>query len=212
VAKTKEVKQRAPRHTPNLDEVIAVAIELLLKNGESDFRIEDVIEKTGISKSSLYLHFGDRDGLVGAAYAEVFTVDTNRNLETAIQAFSNIKTNEDLDAIVPLLVDGLVQTPIDSRWNRVDVLSSARYRPEFFARITEAQTRMNSALEELLRMQQDQGLVRRDIDAREMAVLIQAVSFGRLFRDIDSRMNKKDLTEWAKLTTEIYTMFRTVKN
>lgn len=212
MAKTKEVKQRAPRHTPNLDEVIAVAIELLLKNGESDFRIEDVIERTGISKSSLYLHFGDRDGLVGAAYAEVFTVDTNRNLETAIQAFSNIKTNEDLDAIVPLLVDGLVQTPIDARWNRVDVLSSARYRPEFFARITEAQTRMNSALEELLRMQQDHGLVRRDIDAREMAVLIQAVSFGRLFRDIDSRMNKKDLTEWAKLTTEIYNMFRTVKN
>ena len=212
MAKKKEVKQRAPRHTPNLDEVIAVAIELLLKNGESDFRIEDVIEKTGISKSSLYLHFGDRDGLVGAAYAEVFTVDTNRNLETAIQAFSNIKTNEDLDAIVPLLVDGLVQTPIDSRWNRVDVLSSARYRPEFFARITEAQTRMNSALEELLRMQQDHGLVRKDIDTREMAVLIQAVSFGRLFRDIDSRMDKKDLTEWAKLTTEIYTMFRTVKN
>jgi len=212
VAKKKEVKQRAPRHTPNLDEVIAVAIELLLKNGESDFRIEDVIEKTGISKSSLYLHFGDRDGLVGAAYAEVFTVDTNRNLETAIQAFSNIKTNEDLDAIVPLLVDGLVQTPIDARWNRVDVLSSARYRPEFFARITEAQTRMNSALEELLRMQQDHGLVRKDIDTREMAVLIQAVSFGRLFRDIDSRMDKKDLTEWAKLTTEIYTMFRTVKN
>jgi hypothetical protein len=80
------------------------------------------------------------------------------------------------------------------------------------ARITEAQTRMNSALEELLRMQQDHGLVRKDIDTREMAVLIQAVSFGRLFRDIDSRMDKKDLTEWAKLTTEIYTMFRTVKN
>jgi AcrR family transcriptional regulator len=212
VAKKKEVKKRAPRHTPNLDEVIAVAVELLLKNGESDFRIEDVIERTGISKSSLYLHFGDRDGLVGAAYAEVFTVDTNRNIETAIQAFSNIKTNEDLDAIVPLLVEGLVQTPSDARWNRVDMLSSARYRPEFLARITEAQTRMNSALEELLRMQQDHGLVRKDIDTREMAVLIQAVSFGRLFRDIDSRLDKKDLTEWAKLTTEIYTMFRTVKN
>ena len=212
MAKKKEVKQRASRHTPNLDEVIAVAIELLLNNGESDFRIEDVIERTGISKSSLYLHFGDRDGLVGAAYAEVFTVDTNRNIETAIQAFSNIKTNEDLDAIVPLLVEGLVQTSSDARWNRVDILSSARYRPEFLARITEAQTRMNSALEELLRMQQDHGLVRKDIDTREMAVLIQAVSFGRLFRDIDSRMDKKDLTEWAKLTTEIYTMFRTVKN
>jgi hypothetical protein len=71
---------------------------------------------------------------------------------------------------------------------------------------------MNSALEEMFRMQQDLGLVRKDIDAREMAVLIQAVSFGRLFRDIDSRMDKDDLTKWAKLTTEVYTMFRTVKN
>jgi AcrR family transcriptional regulator len=212
VAKKKEVKKRAPRQTPNLDEVIAVAIELLLKNGESDFRIEDVIERTGISKSSLYLHFGDRDGLVGAAYAEVFTVDTNRNIAMAIQAFSNIKTNEELDAIVPLLVEGLVQTPSDSRWNRIDILSSARYRPEFLARIIESQSRMNSALEEMFRMQQDLGLVRKDIDAREMAVLIQAVSFGRLFRDIDSRMDKDDLTKWAKLTTEVYTMFRTVKN
>jgi len=51
----KEVRKRAPRKTPNLDEVIEVAIELLLEHGEGGFRIEDVIERTGISKSSLYL-------------------------------------------------------------------------------------------------------------------------------------------------------------
>ena len=211
MAKKKEVKQRASRHTPNLDEVIAVAIELLLNNGESDFRIEDVIERTGISKSSLYLHFGDRDGLVAAAYAELFTIDTNRNISQAIAAFSTVESYEQLDSIIGLLVEALVQTPGDVRWNRIDVLAAARHRPEFLARITEAQTRMNSALEEVFRVQQALGNVRKDMDPREMAVLIQAVSFGRLFRDIDSRMKKDDLTQWAELTTAVYKLFITVK-
>ena len=211
MAKTKEVKKRAPRKTPDLAEVIAVTTQLLLEHGEGGFRIEDVIEKTGISKSSLYLHFGDRDGLVAAAYAELFTIDANRNISQAIAAFANIKSREQLDSIIPLLVEALVQTSGDVRWNRIDVLSSARHRPEFLARITEAQTRMNSALEEVFRVQQELGNARKDMDPREMAVLIQAVSFGRLFRDIDSRMKKNDLTQWAELATAVYKLFISVK-
>jgi AcrR family transcriptional regulator len=211
VAKTKEVKKRAPRKTPDLAEVIAVTTQLLLEHGEGGFRIEDVIEKTGISKSSLYLHFGDRDGLVAAAYAELFTIDTNRNISQAIAAFSTVKSHEQLDSIIGLLVEALLQTPADVRWNRIDVLAAARHRPEFLARITEAQTRMNSALAEVFRVQQELGNARKDMDPREMAVLIQAVSFGRLFRDIDSRMKKDDLTQWAELTTAVYKLFMTVK-
>jgi AcrR family transcriptional regulator len=211
VAKKKEVKKRAPRKTPDLAEVIAITTQLLLEHGEGGFRIEDVIEKTGISKSSLYLHFGDRDGLVAAAYAELFTIDTNRNISQAIAAFSTVESYEQLDSIIGLLVEALVQTPGDVRWNRIDVLAAARHRPEFLARITEAQTRMNSALEEVFRVQQALGNVRKDMDPREMAVLIQAVSFGRLFRDIDSRMKKDDLTQWAELTTAVYKLFMTVK-
>jgi AcrR family transcriptional regulator len=211
VAKKKEVKKRAPRKTPDIAEVIAVTTQLLLEHGEGGFRIEDVIEKTGISKSSLYLHFGDRDGLVAAAYAELFTIDTNRNISQAIAAFSTVESYEQLDSIIGLLVEALVQTPGDVRWNRIDVLAAARHRPEFLARITEAQTRMNSALEEVFRVQQALGNARKDMDPREMAVLIQAVSFGRLFRDIDSRMKKDDLTQWAELTTAVYKLFMTVK-
>jgi AcrR family transcriptional regulator len=211
VAKKKEVKKRAPRKTPDLAEVIAVTTQLLLEHGEGGFRIEDVIEKTGISKSSLYLHFGDRDGLVAAAYAELFTIDTNRNISQAIAAFSTVESYEQLDSIIGLLVEALVQTPGDVRWNRIDVLAAARHRPEFLARITEAQTRMNSALEEVFRVQQALGNVRKDMDPREMAVLIQAVSFGRLFRDIDSRMKKDDLNQWAELTTAVYKLFMNVK-
>jgi AcrR family transcriptional regulator len=204
VAKKKEVRKRAPRKTPNLDEVIAVAIELLLEHGEGGFRIEDVIEKTGISKSSLYLHFGDRDGLVGAAYVELFTTDTNRNISQALAVFEDIKTIEQLEAVLPAFVRARASVPHTVRWNRIDVLSAARYRPEFMARIVEAQTRLNSALTEALSVQQKLGNVRKDLSAREMAVLIQGVSFGRVFRDLDSKMDRDDLKDWSELALAVY--------
>jgi len=207
VAKKKEIQKRAPRKTPNLDEVIAVSIELLLQHGEGGFRIEDVIERTGISKSSLYLHFGDRDGLVGAAYVEQFTTDTNRNITQALSAFEDVKTPEQLEALLPAFVQTLVQISHTVRWNRLDVLSAARHRPEFMSRIVEMQTRMNSALSETLLVQQKLGNVRKDLSAREMAVLIQGVSIGRIFRDLDSKMDRDDLKEWSELTLAVYRVF-----
>jgi AcrR family transcriptional regulator len=204
VAKKKETQKRAPRKTPNLDEVIAVTIELLLQHGEGGFRIEDVIERTGISKSSLYLHFGDRDGLVGAAYVEQFTTDTNRNITQALLAFEDVKTQEQLEALLPAFVQALVQISHTVRWNRLDVLSATRHRPEFMSRIVEMQTRMNSALSETLLVQQKLGNVRKDLSAREMAVLIQGVSIGRIFRDLDSKMDRDDLKEWSELTLAVY--------
>ena len=204
MAKKKEVRKRAPRKTPDLAEVIAVTIELLLKNGESGFRIEDVIEKTGISKSSLYLHFGDRDGLVGAAYVELFTTDTNRNIAQAIAAFEDVKTVEQLEAVLPAFVQALARIPHTVRWNRLDVLSATRHRPEFMSRIVEAQTRLNSALAEALSVQQKLGNVRTDLSAREMAVLIQGISLGRIFRDLDSKLDRDDLDEWSELTLAVY--------
>ena len=204
MATKKVTRKRAPRKTPNLEEIIAVTIELLLQHGEGGFRIEDVIERTGISKSSLYLHFGDRDGLIGAAYVEVFTTDTNRNIEQAILIFDGVETQAQLEASIPIFVQALARVPSPVRWNRMDVLSAARYRPEFLSRIVEAQTRLNSALAEALSAQQKLGNVRSDMSAREMAVLIQGVSFGRIFRDLDSKMDRDNMKDWSELAAAVY--------
>jgi AcrR family transcriptional regulator len=210
-ARKQVVRKRAPRKTPDLHEIISVTTELLLQHGDSGFRIEDVIERTGISKSSLYLHFGDRDGLVAAAYAQMFTTEANQNIAQAIAVFAKVKTKDQLDEAIAIVVQALVNTPKNVRWNRIDVLSSARHKPEFLARIVEAQSRMNSALEEVFRTQQELGNVRKDMNPREMAALIQGVSFGRLFRDIDNRLSDNDLAEWSKLATSVYNLFKAEK-
>jgi len=135
------------------------------------------------------------------------TTDTNRNITQALLAFEDVKTPEQLEALLPAFVQALVQISHTVRWNRLDVLSASRHRPEFMSRIVEMQTRMNSALSETLLVQQKLGNVRKDLSAREMAVLIQGVSIGRIFRDLDSKMDRDDLKEWSELTLAVYRVF-----
>lgn len=206
-AKKAEPRQRAARKTPDLDEVIEVTIELVLKNGDSGFRIEELIERTGISKSSLYLHFGDRDGLVGAAMSTAYLRDVKTNVDGAITLFSGISTRKQMLDAIPTLVNAALNTRDIARWQRVMVLASARHRPEMLKRISEAQTMIDTALEELIREKQNQGIVRKDLDAREMGVLIQTAIIGRIFRDIDTKITAKDLDKWRAVLQSVYEGF-----
>ena len=208
-AKKAEPRQRAARKTPDLDEVIEVTIELVLKNGDSGFRIEELIERTGISKSSLYLHFGDRDGLVGAAMSTAYLRDVKTNVDGAITLFSGISTRKQMLDAIPTLVNAALNTRDIARWQRVMVLASARHRPEMLKRISEAQTMIDTALEELIREKQNQGIVRKDLDAREMGVLIQTAIIGRIFRDIDTKITAKDLDKWRAVLQSVYEGFLT---
>ena len=206
-AKKADSRQRAARKTPDLDEVIEVTIELVLKHGDNGFRIEELIERTGISKSSLYLHFGDRDGLVGAAMSTAYLRDVRANVDGAIALISSITTRNQMLEAIPILVDAALNTRDIARWQRVMVLGSARHRPEMLKRISEAQTMIDTALEELLREKQKQGIVRKDLDARELGVLLQTAILGRIFRDIDSKITAKDMDKWRAVLQAVYEGF-----
>ncbi len=206
-AKKADSRQRAQRKTPDLDEVIEVTIELVLKHGDAGFRIEELIERTGISKSSLYLHFGDRDGLVGAAMSTAYLRDIKANVDGAIVLFSQVTTRKQMEDAIPLLVDAALNTRDIARWQRVKVLASARHRPEMLKRISEGQTMIDTALEELIREKQKLGVIRNDLDAREIGVLIQTAIIGRVFRDIDSKITAKDLEKWRAVLLTVYQGF-----
>lgn len=54
------------------DLLIEAAIEIMDREGEAGLRVDTVTEKVGVTKPSLYHFFGDREGLVSAAYAEMY--------------------------------------------------------------------------------------------------------------------------------------------
>ena len=204
VKKKAKSRQRSQRKKPDLDAIIEVAIELVLRHGDSGFRIEELMERTGISKSSLYLHFGDRDGLVGLALSTAFLRDIRNNVDDAAVLLADVKNRKQMEEAIPQLVELALNTPDVSRWQRVMVLASARNRPEMMKRVSEGQTMVNTAIEELVRGLQNSGVVRIDLDAREIGVLIQTVIIGRIFRDIDSEITAEDLDKWRAILVSVY--------
>ena len=206
VKKTK-IKKRAKRKTPDLHEIVEKTIVLLERDGAVGFRIEDLIAQTGISKSSLYLHFGDRDGLIAVALESAFARDVRANVGGAIAIFSKVKTKKQMQQAIPTLVDAALNLRNDARWQRVMVLSSARHRQDLLKRISDSQMMFNSALEEIVRDKQQLGIIRNDLDAREIGVLIQAAIFGRIFRDLDPKMKVENLTNWRKVLISLYEFF-----
>ena len=204
VKKKAKSRQRSQRKKPDLDAIIEVAIELVLRHGDSGFRIEELIERTGISKSSLYLHFGDRDGLVGLALSTAFLRDIHNNVDDAAVLLADVKNRKQMEEAIPQLVELALNTPDVSRWQRVMVLASARNRPEMMKRVSEGQTMVNTAIEELVRELQNSGIVRIDLDAREIGVLIQTAIIGRVFRDIDSEITAEDLDKWRAILVSVY--------
>jgi AcrR family transcriptional regulator len=206
VKKTK-IKKRAKRKTPDLHEIVEKTIALLERDGAVGFRIEDLIAQTGISKSSLYLHFGDRDGLIAVALESAFVRDVRANVDAAIAIFSKVKTKKQMQQAIPTLVDAALNLRNDARWQRVMVLSSARHRQDLSKRISDSQIMFNSALEEIVRDKQQLGIIRNDLDAREIGVLIQAAIFGRIFRDLDPKMKDANLKNWRKVLISLYEFF-----
>ena len=204
VKKKAKSRQRSQRKKPDLDAIIEVAVELVLRHGDSGFRIEELIERTGISKSSLYLHFGDRDGLVGLALSTAFLRDIRNNVDDAAVLLADVKNRKQMEEAIPQLVELALNTPDVSRWQRVMVLASARNRPEMMKRVSEGQTMVNTAIEELVRGLQNSGAVRIDLDAREIGVLIQTAIIGRIFRDIDSEFTAEDLDKWRAILVSVY--------
>ena len=206
VKKTK-IKKRAKRKTPDLHEIVEKTIALLERDGAVGFRIEDLIAQTGVSKSSLYLHFGDRDGLIAVALESAFVRDVRANVDAAIAIFSKVKTKKQMQQAIPTLVDAALNLRNDARWQRVMVLSSARHRQDLSKRISDSQIMFNSALEEIVRDKKQLGVIRNDLDAREIGILIQAAIFGRIFRDLDPKMKDANLKNWRKVLISLYEFF-----
>ena len=204
---TNPERQRAKRRSPNLDKVLEVTMELLLAYGEGGFRIEDLIDRTNISKSSLYLHFGSRDGLIAKACLEIFSRQVLANLDLTIEALESIETTDDFRRVVPKIIDVVIEQQGSVRWNRAMVMAASRHRPDLWEELGKAQMRFNEALGESIRCLQDRGVIRKEIDAKEIALFVQFATFGRVFRDLDPTMGSRNMENWAAMMRHTHFSF-----
>jgi AcrR family transcriptional regulator len=177
---------RAGRAQATRDRVLAIVLEQLERGGEAAVRIDEVRARSGVSIGSIYHHFGDRDGLIVAAQLRRFA----RYAEAEIAALSEIvQRSANLEqfrrAIRQLTMDARSSLREAERWGRIGVLGSSIGRVELQSEIRTIQTRLTDEFQAHVAQGQARGFFRDDLDARAIAVFVEAYTLGFALNDLD---------------------------
>jgi len=199
-----KVRQRAVRRKPNIAEILVITLELLERDGESGFRLEDLMQRTGISKSSIYLHFGDRDGLLAAALSKKFSEIVQESLSGLELLLNNVSDPRSMrDALQAATAFVTSPDRFKNRLDRAVIIAGTRGRAAFADELAKAQTALTDRMMVLLLDAQERGLVRLRHSPRTVAQMIQAVTFGRIVAELEQHPSPESVQSWISMVTEL---------
>jgi len=165
--------------------VMRVAAEELNAAGPVAFNLDRVIETAGVSRSSIYHHFGSRAGLItavegsrmleGFREANVATREVVQTVESGEQFFKFIEA---------VLVAGGGADAQATRSRRVASLAAAEQMPGLHELLRNAQQSGMKYYEETLQIAKDRGLIDPQVPLRGIANFIQSVLVGRALVDL----------------------------
>ena len=184
--------------------VIDEVVTRLWDGDESLIRIPEICDATGVNYGSVYHHFGSREGVIDAAYSQLFSDLVQRDIDE-LSKISQQSTGIDefLVRIQPLI--GMLSAGEDrrrSRAMRARIVAAALTRPELATLIGAAESRLTAGLSSVISMGQDRGFVRKDVSAWSLAILIQSIVFGRVLDDITS--SPIEQADWDLTMTTLF--------
>jgi AcrR family transcriptional regulator len=170
---------------PTRERLIEVTVELLSTKGPDEVNVDEVLTLSGISKGSLYHHFTDLADLVDAALAFRFARYVDVTIESIVPILTNATTRDETFAGMAAVTEqsqSAASRP--NRIERIQTIARAARSPHLQELLNIEQSRLNSALADLIREGQARGAFSQDFDAMSAAVLIQAYTLGRSLDDI----------------------------
>ncbi len=171
-----------PRRTPSVDsrqQLIDTALEIILKEGIDALRIEVVCERVGVTKGSLYWHFQDRQGLIREALFEQLRRLSAEQIESLDKAIDSGASREEyLLRVAGTLVDPFDTNESEARWQRWEMLATARRDPELRKMMADLQRAHQRYLVDIALKAQQRGILRRDVDPSAVAAAITAIALG----------------------------------
>ena len=160
-------------------QLIDTALEIILKEGIDALRIEVVCERVGVTKGSLYWHFQDRQGLIREALFEQLRRLSAEQIESLDKAIDSGASREEyLLRVAGTLVDPFDTNESEARWQRWEMLATARRDPELRKMMADLQRAHQRHLVDISLKAQQRGILRRDVDPSAVAAAITAIALG----------------------------------
>lgn len=169
--------------TPTRARILDAAVEVMNRDGFDRFNVAQVLELAGVSRATLYNHFGDVDALIEAALVETFGEELRQSISTITGLLENTSDRHAFRKALRQFIDGVARMPVVVRLRRTHTIALTSTRPALAAAISLVQQDITDAFEHLIRTMQARGLARTDLDPRAIAVILQAAGVGRIIDD-----------------------------
>jgi AcrR family transcriptional regulator len=180
---------------PTKSLLIETAVVLLEDKMPYEIAVDEILEKSGISKGSLYHHFEDLAELLEAAQVARYADWVDRSMALILAIMSKAKSKEDLFEGVKKMT--LLTQSADFknfRYERARTIGNSQGHQRFQNLLAAEQERLTSGLTDIVREVIEKGFFRKDLDPHVAAIFIQSYTLGKIVDDIVT--NPVDSKEW----------------
>jgi len=174
-------KKEHPTKTALIDTVVTMLDTIPVE----EITCDAVLEASGISRGSLYYHFEDFGDLVEHGLAVRFrryVDDTVDEFRRAVE--ESTSAQEFRERLTALTLVNHHPDTARHRFERTIPFAAAANSMRFRDTLGHEQQRLTDAQADLIRAAQDKGWVDPAIDARAVAVFLQATTIGRVVDDV----------------------------
>lgn len=178
--------------------VIDAARRAMRTAGESAVRVQEISSETGVSIGSIYHHFGDREGLIRAAYVRQFGESVSADIERLKVWSATVTSVEDLriryHEMLSFLAGYYEMMPVSER---AAIVGSAVTRADLRAAIAESHTKLTDGLTQVMQNLADASILKEHISPRAAAQVVLGLLHGRVLTEIDNDKSVS-LEQWNK--------------
>lgn len=170
-----------------IETVLAATNKAMAQGGESAVRVQEISEATKVSIGSIYHHFGDRDGLIRAAYVQTFRLTIQKDIERVKKFMTRMTSAKEMaehyDEMLAFLNHHFEQFPARDRANTI---GSTTGRPLLRDAVVAVQTELTTGLTEVMQLLKDRGILKAHLEPRAAAVMTLGMLHGRVIAEFDS--------------------------
>jgi AcrR family transcriptional regulator len=197
---------KAEASAATTDLLLTATLKQLRRTGPVDFRIEDLVRDTGVSVGGIYHHFGDRAGLLRAAYIKVVEDVARHDAEVlALLVTSCTSVTEVVEGLRLLTRDTVSRKRMEAREMRIEAIALARRDPELRRRIVALQKETAEAHVDAFRELQRRGWMKANVDPYMFFQSMSGNTFGTIQDHLGPRALDPD--KWADHTVELFSRF-----